>query len=91
MGEGSVWEIKLLRYVCIGLFIILLIANVDHLINLSGSPTAIIIRLSGLTFLPILCISIAIKASQKKLSATAISFHSRLSRSSERYFVWWRL
>lgn len=74
MGEGSVWEIKLLRYVCIGLFIILLIANVDHLINLSGSPTAIIIRLSGLIFLPILCIYIAVKVSRKNYPQLLLVF-----------------
>lgn len=65
MREGSVWEVKLLRYVCIGLLIILSIANVDHLINLTGTATAITIRLIGFISLPILCLFIAIKVEQK--------------------------
>ncbi|MAT88851.1 MAG: hypothetical protein CL532_09975, partial [Aestuariivita sp.] len=74
MFEGSIWEVKLLRYVCVGLLIILIIANIDHFVNLNGTSTAIGIRLFGFISLPLLCLFVAIKVEQKTYSQMLLSF-----------------
>ena len=80
MREESVWEVKLLPYMCIGVLIVTLIAILDYLIKLSGTQTAIIIQMSGLMFFTVLSVTIAIKANPKNypqlLLILILGFHA---------------
>lgn len=76
MKEGSIWEVKLLRYVCIGGLVIIMIVNLDFLINIDGfnSYAQLIIALFSRTFLTVLFLYTAYRVDQKSYTKLLLFF-----------------
>ena len=76
MQIGSIWEVKLLRYICIGLLVTMLLVNIDSFPSFAdqGSRTSKIIEMVGRICLPILCCLIAYKLDQKNYPKLLLLF-----------------
>ena len=67
MQEGSLWEVKLLRYICFGVIITLLLINIDSFPSFSDNrrSAGVFIEMLGRICIPLLCLYIAYKLDQK--------------------------
>ena len=76
MQEGSLWEVKLLRYICIGVIITLLVINIDSFPSFSNqrSIAAVLIEMLGRICIPLLCLYIAYKLDQQKYPKLLLIF-----------------